>query len=264
MIESAEWDAWLAKEDSIHALAPEGYDDDVALARVKELRQRLANVLAKYKVSAASPELYQDSTGLAGYRITADGGWRSPALAWVLLSHFGKLATVKDCQDLDLLADIRGALEGDGLKYIPYSYVANKTYNGKCKALIGFSWANRYFSLATQLNYEMTEDVSHVEQGAVVSSNAVFVMKRGDPLISREVAEALALIVIEERYSSEWFTRRGSAEIADDGDSWLVTVANGLVDLEDRSPTPLVNGIPVARSLTVAIRKASGEVISVS
>jgi hypothetical protein len=53
-----------------------------------------------------------------------------------------------------LLAKIGGILKECGLKYIPYDYVAGKTYNGKCKSLVGFSWANRYFSLIADFNYE--------------------------------------------------------------------------------------------------------------
>lgn len=160
MNETANWDSWLTNEDSVNALAPEGYDDDAALARVKALRQGLTNALGTYEVRAGSPELYQDSTGLVHYRILAKGGSGrlAPTFAWILLSHFGDLATVKDCHDPELSASIREVLTDFGLKYIPYDYVAGKTYNGKCKALVGFSWANRYFSLTTDFNYEESDD----------------------------------------------------------------------------------------------------------
>jgi hypothetical protein len=154
MSETADWDRWLANEDSVHALAPEGYDDDAALVRVKALWHRLKSAITTHEVSTASTELYQDSTGTAGYRVTekADTGPFASALAWILLSHFGYLATVKDCHDLELLAKIRSVLEAFGLRYIPYDYVAGRTYNGKCAALVGFSWANRYFSLIVDFN----------------------------------------------------------------------------------------------------------------
>lgn len=74
------------------------------------------------------------------------------ALAWILLSHFGELATVTDCHDPELLAKIRDVLEDFGLRYIPYDYAASRTYNGKSAALVGFSWANRYFSLVVDFN----------------------------------------------------------------------------------------------------------------
>ena len=107
-----------------------------------------------------STELYQDSTGLVEYRITAKGDSRPFArtLAWILLSHFGDLATVKDCPDPELIAKVRSILEDFGLKYIPYDYAASKIYNGKCKALVGFSWANRYFSLVVNFNTEKSRD----------------------------------------------------------------------------------------------------------
>ena len=56
--------------------------------------------------------------------------------------------------DPALLAKIRSALGDFGLKYIPYDYAASKTYNGRCRALLGFSWANRYFSHIVDLNSE--------------------------------------------------------------------------------------------------------------
>lgn len=152
----AQWDKWLANEDSVNALAPDGYDSDAALPRVKSLRARLISALSTYEIQAASPEMYQDSTGLAHYRVTAKGESKpfSATLAWILLSHFANLATVKDCHDPQLLAKIRGVLENFRLEYIPYDYVVGKTYEGRCKALVGFSWANRYFSLTTDFNYE--------------------------------------------------------------------------------------------------------------
>jgi hypothetical protein len=152
MSETADWDRWLADEDSVHPLTPDGYDYGAELVRVKALRQRLVSALATYDVRAASPELYQDSTGLAHYRVTAKGDSKpfSPTFAWLLLSHFGDLATVKDCHDPELLANVRSVLEDFGLNYIPYDYLAGETYNGKCGALVGLSWANRYFSLVVE------------------------------------------------------------------------------------------------------------------
>jgi hypothetical protein len=162
MNQTEEWDRWLAEADSLETLAPETYDDDSARVRVKALGQRLISALARYEVRLGSDELYQDSTGLAHHRVTAkgDSGPFAPTLAWILFSHFGVLATVKDCHDPKLLAKIRGVLEDFGLRYIPYDYVANKTYNGQCKALVGFSWANRYFALCVEFNYEELEGSS--------------------------------------------------------------------------------------------------------
>ena len=141
-----------------------GYDDHTSEVRARALGQRLISALAEYEVRLGSTELYQDSTGLVGHRVTVKGDVRryAPTLAWVLLSHFGDLATVKDCQELELLAKIRGVLEEFGLKYIPYEYAAAKPYDGKCRPLLGFSWANRYFELCVDFNYETPpESPSH-------------------------------------------------------------------------------------------------------
>jgi hypothetical protein len=158
--EAAIWDRWLEHEDSPNESVPEGYDDAAALARVKALRQRLISALAAYEVQTSNPDWYQDGTGLVGFRVTAKGdlGPFATALAWILLSRFGILATVKGCDDPELLAQLCGELEHFGLKYIPYEYLAGKTYDGKCKALVGFSWANRYFSLVADHNSEASRD----------------------------------------------------------------------------------------------------------
>lgn len=154
MSDTTNWDNWLRNEDSLNVLAPNGYDDHAASLRAKDLGRRLTDSLATYEVRRSSTELYQDGTGLVDYRITAkgDSGPLASTLAWVLLSHFGALATVKDCSDPDLIDKIRTLLEDFGLKYIPYDYAARKTYNGMCAALVGYSWANRYFSLVVEFN----------------------------------------------------------------------------------------------------------------
>ena len=158
--EAADWDRWLELEDSPNESAPEGYDDDAALVRVKSLRQRLTSSLAEYEVRTSNPDWYQDGTGLVGYRVSAkgDSGPFATALAWILLSRFGTLATVKGCDNPELLARLCSELEHFGLKYIPYEYVTGRTYDGKCKALVGFSWANRYFSLVADHNTEASRD----------------------------------------------------------------------------------------------------------
>src|SRR5262249_32568382 len=94
------------------------------------------------------------------FQITAKGDLRrfASTFAWIQLSHFGVLATVSGCEDLELLARIRGELQDFGLKFIPYEYVAGQTYRGKCNARVGFSCANRHFELAVRFNGEDTSD----------------------------------------------------------------------------------------------------------
>jgi hypothetical protein len=146
------WNRWMAAADSTRALAPEGYDDDAALARVRALNERVSREFAEYSVKTASPALYQDSTGLSHCRIASREG--DVTLCWIVLSHFGALATVKDCSDAQLLAKVTGLLEELGLEYIDYDYLANNTYQGLCQSLIGLSLANRFFALAVDWNTE--------------------------------------------------------------------------------------------------------------
>ena len=148
------WDEWLAAEDSVSVLAPKTFDHEAALLRLKELRPQIVAGLEGYEVQAGSPELYQDSTGWVHLRVTAkgDSGPFAPALAWIVLSHFGKLVTVTYAQDSELLDRIAQLLENLGLQYVPYDYAANKIYEGQCIGLKGFSWANRYFALCVEFN----------------------------------------------------------------------------------------------------------------
>ena len=114
--EAADWDRWLEYEDSPNESAPEGYVDDAALVRVKSLRQRLTSSLAAYEVRTSNPDWHQDGTGLVGYRVTAKGDSRpfATALAWILLSRFGTLATIKGCDDPELLARLCSELDTSG------------------------------------------------------------------------------------------------------------------------------------------------------
>jgi hypothetical protein len=155
-----QWEKWLAEEDSPNALAPDTFDEDAALVRVKAVRDRLVSRLSGYKVQTASLGLYQDGTGLTHFRITLPTPASSSVasstdgtLAMALLSHFGDLATIEQCSDPELLAEIRSVLEELGFKYLDYDYLASTTYNGKCRALVGSTWAQRYFSLAAEYKH---------------------------------------------------------------------------------------------------------------
>jgi hypothetical protein len=56
---------------------------------MKALRLQIVAALDEYEIRAGSPELYQDSTGLVSFRVTAkgDSGPFAPTLAWIVLSH---------------------------------------------------------------------------------------------------------------------------------------------------------------------------------
>lgn len=150
------WDDWLTAEDSASVLAPKNFDHQAALLRVKELGPQIVAGLDGYEVIAGSPELYQDSTGFVHFRVCAKGesGPLAATLTWIVLSHFGKLVTVTDCGNFELLDRIAQLLQSLGLQYIPHEYAACKIYEGQCRALRGFSWANRYFALCVDFNEE--------------------------------------------------------------------------------------------------------------
>lgn len=154
MNSTEQWAIWLAEADSDRALAPPDYDDAAADALVREVSRRLRDAVAPYVVRPGSSALYQDSTGLAEIRITVpdDSGQFPRAPTWVVLTHFGNLATVQECSDAKLLARIVAELEAAGLHYIPYDYLHRTIYQGRCKELFGRSMANRFFSLATEFN----------------------------------------------------------------------------------------------------------------
>lgn|ERR1700722_2348724 len=160
MTQHSTWDQWLAAEDSASVLAPKDFDHEAGLLRVKALRPQIVAALDGYEVKAGSPELYQDSTGFVHFRITAkgDSGPFAHTLAWIVLSHFGKLATITDCQDTELLTRVEQLLENLGLQYIPHGYASKKIYEGQCRGLRGFSWANRYFELCVEVNDQFSPE----------------------------------------------------------------------------------------------------------
>jgi hypothetical protein len=146
MSESVRWEAWLAEADSVEALAPAEYHAHAALVRVKALYPRLRQALPEYKVSATATDLYQDGTGLAGYRGDFAGAVR-PLRPFACLYGsfpFRNLSTVEGCNDPDLLARIRGTLDNFGLRYIDHEYLATRTYNGNCEGLQGLSFRSDF------------------------------------------------------------------------------------------------------------------------
>jgi hypothetical protein len=152
------WDQWLAAEDSTSPLAPKDYDERDARARAQVLGSELVNALFDYEVRRPIPDLYQDSTALADIRVTAKGDTEPmvSSLAWIVLSHFGRLVTVEGCQDAILLRRIEKVFEDLGLQYVPYAYASSETYQGQCRGLRGLSWANRYFAQAVEFNEQFS------------------------------------------------------------------------------------------------------------
>jgi hypothetical protein len=160
MSRTSTWDQWLAAEDSTSPLAPKDYDERDARARAQVLGSELINALFDYEVRRPIPDFYQDSTALADIRVTAKGdtGPMVSSLAWIVLSHFGRLVTVEGCQDAILLGRIEKVFEDLGLQYVPYAYASSVTYEGQCRGLRGLSWANRYFAQAVEFNEQFSPD----------------------------------------------------------------------------------------------------------
>jgi hypothetical protein len=103
------------------------------------------------------------------------------------------------------------------------------------------------------------------EHGTVSNmSVSMLVLNQGQPFVSREFAERLARLVIDEKYSKDLFTAQGPPHIVDNGDTWSVTFANGQVNPADKSPMPLIKGRLFSRRLTITIRKTNCEVISIT
>jgi hypothetical protein len=84
------------------------------------------------------------------------------------------------------------------------------------------------------------------------------------PFVSESFAKRLALLVLDEKYPKADFSVRGSGTTMDQGDTWVVTFDNALVEPGDTRAMPLVNGRFIAKRLSVRIRKANAEIIDVS
>jgi hypothetical protein len=95
-------------------------------------------------------------------------------------------------------------------------------------------------------------------------SISMIALNHGQPFVSRGFADRLALLVIDEKDPRDVFSVRGSGSIVDKGDSWSVTFDNALIDPADKDSLPILDGRVVRRRLTITIRKANGEVISIT
>jgi hypothetical protein len=84
---------------------------------------------------------------------------------------------------------------------------------------------------------------------------SIMVENMNGPFVSREFAEHLALLVIEEKYPKDVFSVHGAAIVVDKGDVWWVSYNNEL-------PSPEASIRP--KHLTIHIRKANGEIVAIS
>jgi ABC-type xylose transport system substrate-binding protein len=71
--------------------------------------------------------------------------------------------------------------------------------------------------------------------------------------VSREFAEHLAQLVMEEKYNNSSIFVAGRSEVVDKGDVWWVTFDNTL---------PALVGSVRPRSIAVEIRKTNGEIVA--
>jgi hypothetical protein len=102
--------------------------------------------------------------------------------------------------------------------------------------------------------------VSHVKSVHLDPSMILFNFE--GPFISREFAERLAVLVIEQKWPKDVFARRGPGQVVDQGDTWSVTYENILGNAND--PIPTSGGKAVPRTLTIRIRKVNGEIVAIS
>ena len=102
-----------------------------------------------------------------------------------------------------------------------------------------------------------------VNHPKVVSLDASMVLLNFEsPFVTRDFAEKLAILVIDQKWSKDLFVLRGAGRIVDLGDAWSVTFENALDRGSD--PIPTWNGRVVPRTLTIRIRKTNGEILAIS
>lgn len=82
------------------------------------------------------------------------------------------------------------------------------------------------------------------------------------PLISRDIAERLALLIVEERYPKDFFDV-GSVNTMDDRDQWRVEVINRLTENFGEQASRTADGRVLPAQLTFRIRKFDGQITSV-
>jgi hypothetical protein len=122
---------------------------------------------------------------------------------------------------------------------------------------------NMKISIAAVLLLALTACVT--EHRAVTDlSVSMMALNQGQPFVSKEFAERIALLVIEEKYPKDVFSVSGSARIVDKGDTWSVTFDSALTNAADKSALPLVGGKLVPKHLTISIRKVNAEIMAIT
>ena len=102
--------------------------------------------------------------------------------------------------------------------------------------------------------------MNHVKSDQLDPS--MILMNFEGPFVSREFAERLAVLVIDQKWPKDVFSRRGPGRVVDLGDAWSVTYQNALGNAND--PIPTSGGKAVPKTLTIRIRKANGQIVAIS
>jgi hypothetical protein len=99
------------------------------------------------------------------------------------------------------------------------------------------------------------------ERGTVENlSVSMMLLNDPQPFVSKEFAERLALLVIDEKYPKDIFLVQSPASVEDKGENWEVTFTNDLP--EDRLTRVRPRLVPKGR-LTITIRKVNGAILSI-
>jgi len=83
------------------------------------------------------------------------------------------------------------------------------------------------------------------------------------PFVSEAFAKRIALLIVEDRYPHNVFSPKRAGLVQDGGEVWRVTFENELIDSNDSSPMPMIDGVVVPRKLTFVIRKRNAEVVDI-
>lgn len=95
------------------------------------------------------------------------------------------------------------------------------------------------------------------------SSVTMMALNSVQPFVSKEFAERLGRLILEDRYPLDFFSPSSVALVQDGGDVWRVTFENELVDPHSNTPMAIVGGVVVPKKLTFVIRKKNAEIVDI-
>jgi len=92
-------------------------------------------------------------------------------------------------------------------------------------------------------------------------SPSMILENASSPFVTLDFAKRLALLVVQEKYPKDTLVARGVREVTDREDAWWVSVE---VDVPSASPLRRVMAPLLPKQITIQIRKANAEVVSIS